>query len=303
MELKSEKEAFVTGLEGTTIAEIYLISVTLLAGYFLRCCCLVCAQPIYRAASSSILTSFVLEYLTIIAPAVLIFTILADYSLQVLIAELVLCGVLISRLANNSKSSTSLPQALSSNYPPRHPYLTVTRTFVNLFTAVAILGVDFQVYPRRLGKAELYGSGLMDVGVGAFLMAHGVTSPEAREASSAVESSASSTKDQRKQDQGNIASTLKLIVVTVRQILPLFCLGFLRLISVKSAGYQEHVTEYGVHWNFFFTIATVRVRCSSFSRVGANLLVHCMFHNIIQFLYKGQLLHLQRTLWCKPFST
>lgn len=249
MELKEEKESFVSGLTGTTIAEVYLLTLTLLSGYFLRCCCLICLPLLSSLASSNLLLGFAVEYLTIILPAVLTFTVLADYAGYVLLTEVsVCCALVVTRLLSSPKVVHSMKDALASKYPSRYPYITVMRTFVNLCTAIAILAVDFTIYPRRLAKAETYGSGLMDIGVGAFLMAHGLTAPEAR---------TSRAPDSKRRGLGYL---LRLVAATLRGVLPLLVLGFLRLLSVKSTGYQEHVTEYGVHWNFFFTIAVVRVR-------------------------------------------
>lgn len=247
IDLKQEKEAFISGLTGTTIAEIYLLTLTLLSGYLLRCCCLVCVPSLSRRAASNYALGFALEYLTILLPAILAFTVLADYAGYVLLAEIVVCVALIVRAQQYSTKTTPISITLHTEYPSRHPYITVTRTFVNLFTAIAILAVDFSIFPRRFAKAETYGSGLMDIGVGAFLMAHGLTAPEAREGG----------KPGRRKDGG--LGYLRLVGVTLRNVLPLFVLGSVRLLVVKATAYQEHVTEYGVHWNFFFTIATVRV--------------------------------------------
>ena len=43
----------------------------------------------------------------------------------------------------------------------------------------------------------------------------------------------------------------------VRSVLPLYALGLARFITVTAADYQAHVSEYGVHWNFFLTMAVV----------------------------------------------
>lgn len=47
---------------------------------------------------------------------------------------------------------------------------------------------------------------------------------------------------------------LKEMLNAIRSTLPLLALGFLRLFLTKSVNYQEHTSEYGLHWNFFFTL-------------------------------------------------
>lgn len=49
------------------------------------------------------------------------------------------------------------------------------------------------------------------------------------------------------------------ILHTIRSAIPLLVLGCARLVATRGVQYQEHVTEYGIHWNFFFTLAVVKV--------------------------------------------
>ena len=41
--------------------------------------------------------------------------------------------------------------------------------------------------------------------------------------------------------------------------LPLLLIGMVRIITNQEIDYQEHVTEYGAHWNFFFTLGVLAV--------------------------------------------
>ena len=97
-----------------------------------------------------------------------------------------------------------------------------------VFTGICILAVDFRAFPRRFCKTETYGYSLMDMGVGSFVVGNAMIS--------------------------------RLVLGRrwrPKRILPLVVLGLARLITVKASGYPEHVTEYGVHWNAFFTLAVV----------------------------------------------
>lgn len=116
-----------------------------------------------------------------------------------------------------------------------------------IVTCLAILAVDFPVFPRRFGKCENWGTSLMDLGVGSFVFSAGVVA-----ARPLIKAKLSPNKD------GPLKDTFgSSMFGSIRHALPLFVLGMVRLWSVKGLNYAEHVTEYGVHWNFFFTLAFI----------------------------------------------
>ena len=126
------------------------------------------------------------------------------------------------------------------------------RVWLYMMTCVGILAVDFQVYPRRLAKTETYGISLMDLGVGFYIVCH----------------AAKIIRNQEESDPSNFGSDLKQLPIQILNTLKsssiLIVIGVMRFISIKSTGYVEHVSEYGIHWNFLCTIVVVKVRVNKF---------------------------------------
>lgn len=89
----------------------------------------------------------------------------------------------------------------------------------------------------------------MDIGVGAFVFSSGLTSKYAKPSTPSV-----------------AATTLDYV-----HLLPIFILGLFRLLTVKGIEYQEHASEYGVHWNFYFTMGAVQVAYITLKSMGKAL--------------------------------
>ncbi|XP_034539503.1 phosphatidylinositol-glycan biosynthesis class W protein [Notolabrus celidotus] len=244
MSEKELKEAFVRNLNGTSLTEVSLGSILAPECLITRGLILILYYLIKSALPLPLplISHLLLDYCALILPLVLSCTILSSILHHVIICLVFVTVCVICCMWCKSKD----PQNTVNSFLQSHieckqvPFVTIFRVFVNVKTAISILAVDFAVFPRRYAKTESYGTGVMDFGVGAYIFANALVCPEAR-------------------GKNFSGSRLNHIKKQLLSVWPLVFLGMGRLVSLKMTGYHEHVTEYGVHWNFFFTLAIVRV--------------------------------------------
>ncbi|ESP05631.1 hypothetical protein LOTGIDRAFT_181424 [Lottia gigantea] len=236
---KTEHERFVSGHSGTSQLEIALQLSVPVAAVLLR-------DALFMFLTLNhwkppLWIRFGIDYMLAVFPLLLMATLLNEFSVKCLMT--LLCGglLLIGMIMVSKKKTAKKKQIswLDINMSGKRLFIDYYRAFINVGTAVVILAVDFQIFPRRFAKTETYGTGLMDSGVGCFVMANAIVSPEARG-----------------KHQGD---RCKMILNSIKSCLPLVLLGLVRVVSVKNLDYHEHVTEYGVHWNFFITLAAVKI--------------------------------------------
>lgn len=234
-----------SNLNGTSLQEVALGSLLSPLCLLNRGLILILYHRAKGTLGPSLISHLLLDFSLIVLPLVLSCTVLSSTLHRVVISLSVVSAGSFCWI----NSRPSAPENAVSTFLQSHvqfhnvPFVTMFRVFVNVKTAISILAVDFSVFPRRYAKTETYGTGVMDFGVGAFVFANGLVCPEAR----------------RRNISG---SKLAHITKQLLSVWPLVVLGVGRMASVKMTGYHEHVTEYGVHWNFFFTLATVRVVAS-----------------------------------------
>ena len=188
--------------------------------------------------SSRLWIHLLIELLTVVLPSLLSFTLLSHTTVwNSTVLLICVTGFILALFKWKQIDGIPMSKLLSFPLPEKHPpFLTNYRAGMNLATAICILAVDFQIFPRRFAKTETYGFSIMDVGVGTFVIAHGLA-----------------------------GSSITSVEKALSKTFPILLLGFLRLIVVKASNYHEHVTEYGVHWNFFFTLAFVKIVSTVFT--------------------------------------
>lgn len=98
----------------------------------------------------------------------------------------------------------------------------------------------------------------MDIGAASFVISAGMVSPYARNHRTSF---------------------------NVKKSIPLLTLGLIRLLTTKGIEYQEHVSEYGVHWNFFFTLFLVTITSHMSRKFVINFFEEGKGRKLLQNVY------------------
>lgn len=138
-----------------------------------------------------------------------------------------------------------------------------------LLTCIAILAVDFAVFPRELAKTETTGISVMDIGVGNFIVASAIASKFAR---------------------GKAASGKWQYFIVL-------ALGVGRMVVLKAINYHEHVSEYGEHWNFFVTLFAVWLFADAMHHFPVSCIAFFSLCTLLLYQYLLQRTSLQNYLF------
>lgn len=236
--LKQRREDFVSDLVGGSTADIYAVTAVTALSYMAWC--LFKRRTGVFGADSGFAT--VVDMLLNWVVLLLATTVYANnVVLLCVLVAIPIVGVVLATQRPKSMSRKVLVnfKSLSARqFLPFKSYITVYRAQMMVITCICIMAVDFPLFPRRFAKVETWGTSLMDLGVGSFVFSMGLIS----------------ARSYLRQYYTGGYNYWKNVVKCLKGCIPIFGLGLVRLISVKGVDYHEHVTEYGKHWNFFFTL-------------------------------------------------
>ncbi|XP_061387327.1 uncharacterized protein LOC133322346 [Musca vetustissima] len=179
-------------------------------------------------AMSSFMKVFILEFLVISLPAVVSVNILNSYVEYILAIAIMALIAIVWRSKCMERASERVFE-----FGRRPIIFTLLRATISLLTALCILAIDFESFPKKFRKTRRYGAGLMDVGIGLFVFSMALVSPKA-----------------------------KRLVDLRKMLVPIACmliLGLARTIVITTIDYHQDEHEYGVHLNAFFTLGLTKL--------------------------------------------
>ncbi|MCJ1281057.1 Glucosaminyl phosphatidylinositol (GlcN-PI) nositol acylation protein [Xylographa opegraphella] len=242
---KALKEDFVSNLTGGSASEINLVTAVAPAAVLLWSV-LQSRQGFFSSYGG---LAFVVDFLLNVVAILLATTLYSEAPLVLNVLLLAPAVVLYASQSARSPQSRAVKVnetraeksvTVKLDTLPVRPFITAYRGSMMIITCIAIIAVDFQIFPRRFAKVENWGTSLMDIGVGSFVFSAGVVAARPI---------------LKNHLAGRSLGFATRLYASVKHSLPLFVLGVVRLYTVKGLDYAEHVSEYGVHWNFFFTLA------------------------------------------------
>ncbi|SPO02397.1 related to human G protein-coupled receptor [Cephalotrichum gorgonifer] len=283
-EYKQLKEDFVSNLTGGSIGEINLVTAIVPVSVLLWSV----LQKRHSFFKPYTVNAFGLDYLINVGTVLLSFTLYSSQPL--LLNALLIVPALAFYLtppdsptsrkkpdvppkAKSKHGATATPDALGAL--PLKPFLTTYRGSMIVATCIAILAVDFRLFPRRFAKVETWGTSLMDLGVGSFVFSAGIVAarPVLKERAAGAPASPLAPR----------------LVRSLRHSLSLLVLGVIRTLSIKGLDYAEHVSEYGVHWNFFFTLGLLPPFVAAFQSALAIVPSYAALAVVLAGLYEAAL--------------
>jgi phosphatidylinositol glycan class W len=279
--MKALKEAAVTGHDGSSHPwEVLWVCTSAVTGCAMYNTAVTIVQQVFYPTQNVPTTwRVMLEASLLWFPMVLAQSeFLYPYATCVIALQLVVTtiSVLLFRQAkvdSHDQQQSQQRQAPASN---RLDFLTLYRSSILYLTFIAILAVDFPaLFPRRFCKTEISGYGLMDIGAASFCISAGLVGARRH------------------------VTQMPLTKISVSSwkpflhTMPLVLIGVIRIIVNKELDYQEHVSEYGVHWNFFFTLGILTL-VPAILGVGCTTKVPSIFGPLcVMIMYQALLSHLQ----------
>ncbi|KAI1288490.1 Phosphatidylinositol-glycan biosynthesis class W protein [Halotydeus destructor] len=279
---KNSHEQFIVNLNGTSPWEVASLTTLIPFAHF-ALLVLITISPALPTRGS---LRAAIEALVLFVPFLLGVTCLANASIVISLNHLVGLGLLVASLIILLTNKRALDQLKWTEilFIPRRDHAETNEVLSNLHcnlmisVIISIIAVDFDCFPRRLAKTEHSGWSMMDIGVAGFVAVNGLVSHEARRVKP--------------------ANNYEQLIKTIKSSIAIVLIGFQRLIAVKSTNYHEHVSEYGVHWNFFFTLAFTKVISTAIiCQLGSNCkpykfsIVIAICHQIVLSLGTDSLVH------------